>query len=138
MQPQSPLLVVAAVIERDGRILIGQRKPGSKHALKWEFPGGKVEDGEDPRDALQRELREELAIEALIGEQIDAYEFRYPGAPRATALLFFHVTEFTGDPQNLDFAQILWDTPTALPGYDFLEGDVAFVERLVTRPELHP
>ncbi len=138
MQPQSPLLVVAAVIELDGRILIGQRKPDSKHALKWEFPGGKVEEGEDPRDALQRELREELAIEAVIGEQIDAYEFRYPGASRATALVFFQVTEFTGKPQNLDFAQILWDTRAALPNYDFLEGDVEFVKRLATRPELRP
>lgn len=134
----NPLLVVAAVIERGGRILIGQRKPGGKHALKWEFPGGKVEPGEDPQAALQRELREELGIEAEIGPQIDAYEFRYPGADRVTSLLFFHVTAFAGEPENLDFAQILWEVPTALPGYDFLEGDVEFVERLATRPADRP
>ena len=130
-----PLVVVAAVIERDGRILIGQRKPGRKHPLKWEFPGGKVEPGEEPRAALQRELREELAIEAEVGPQLDAYEFRYPGAERATSLLFFHVTQYAGEPQNLDFAQILWDAPAALAAYDFLEGDVDFVRRLATQPE---
>jgi mutator protein MutT len=59
--------VVAAVIERAGLILIGQRKPRGRHALKWEFPGGKVEPGEGSRDALVRELREELGIEARIG-----------------------------------------------------------------------
>ena len=59
--------VVAAVIERDGQILIGQRKARGRHGLKWEFPGGKVEPGEEPRAALARELREELAIEAVIG-----------------------------------------------------------------------
>lgn len=128
--------MVAAVIERDGRILIGQRKPGGKHALKWEFPGGKVEEGEAPEAALQRELREELAIEAKIGPQIDAYEFRYSGAERGTSLLFYRVTEFTGEPRNLDFAQIVWDSAQALPGYDFLEGDIEFVQRLATRPEV--
>ncbi len=67
--PPSEIVVVAAVIERDCRILIGQRKRESKHALKWEFPGGKVEPGEAPPSALARELREELAIEAVIGER---------------------------------------------------------------------
>ena len=129
--PASPLLVVAAVIERDGQILIGQRKrDASRHPLKWEFPGGKVETGESPADALVRELREELAIEASIGPQIESYEFLYPGSSRSTWLLFFRVTEFTGIPQNLDFEQILWATVATLPDYDFLEGDVAFVARL--------
>ena len=67
--------VVAAVIERRGPegslILIGQRKPGGRHALQWEFPGGKVEPGEEPREALVRELREELSIEARIGDEIE-------------------------------------------------------------------
>ncbi len=120
--------VVAAVIERDGRILIGQRKPRGRHALKWEFPGGKVEPGEEPRAALARELREELGIEAKIGEEIERYDFSYAAQP--THLIFFRVTEFVGEPANLDFAQIAWAERSQLPEYDFLEGDVDFVRRL--------
>lgn len=127
------ITVVAAVIERGGLILIGQRKAGSKHALKWEFPGGKLEPGETPRQALARELREELAIDAVIGEQMDVYDVRYPGGP-LTHLLFFRVTEFSGDPQNLDFERIAWERRERLGAYDFLEGDLAFVRRLATAP----
>jgi 8-oxo-dGTP diphosphatase len=124
------LVVVAAVIERNSRILIGQRKRSGKHALKWEFPGGKVEPGEEPRAALARELREELAIEAEIGEQIGSpYEFRYGDGP-LTQLLFYRVTAFTGEPKNLDFEQIVWERIERLPQYDFLEGDIAFVRKL--------
>ncbi|MEO8100629.1 MAG: (deoxy)nucleoside triphosphate pyrophosphohydrolase [Acidobacteriota bacterium] len=126
----NPIQVVAAVIERDGRILIGQRRADKSHPLKWEFPGGKVESGEDSRDALARELREELAIDAKIGELLESYEFRYKETGPATLLLFYRVTEFSGEPQNLDFAQILWETRQNLPSYDFLEGDVAFLARL--------
>ena len=121
--------VVAAVIERDGLILIGQRKPRGRHGLKWEFPGGKVEAGEEPRAALARELREELGIEARIGQEIERYDFSY-SAGHVTRLIFFQVSEFTGEPQNLDFAQIAWTERSRLPDYDFLEGDVEFVRRL--------
>jgi 8-oxo-dGTP diphosphatase len=121
--------VVAAVIERDGLILIGQRKPRGRHALKWEFPGGKVEPGEAAREALVRELREELGIEARIGDEIARYDFSY-SAGNLTRLIFFPVTEFTGEPANLDFAQITWTPRNRLPDYDFLEGDVEFVRRL--------
>ena len=121
--------VVAAVIERDGLILIGQRKPRGRHGLKWEFPGGKVEAGEESRDALVRELREELGIEARIGDEIERYDFSY-SASNVTRLIFFHVAEFSGEPVNLDFAQIAWVERSRLPDYDFLEGDVAFVRRL--------
>jgi 8-oxo-dGTP diphosphatase len=121
--------VVAAVIERTGLILIGQRKPRGRHGLKWEFPGGKVEPGEESREALARELREELGIEARIGDEIERYDFSY-SAGHVTRLIFFQVTEFTGEPANLDFAQIAWVERKRLPEYDFLEGDVAFVRRL--------
>jgi 8-oxo-dGTP diphosphatase len=121
--------VVAAVIERGGLILIGQRKPRGRHGLKWEFPGGKVEPGEESREALARELREELGIEARIGDEIERYDFSY-SAGHVTRLIFFRVTEFTGEPANLDFAQIAWVERHRLPEYDFLEGDVAFVRRL--------
>jgi len=124
--------VVAAVIERNGQILIGQRKARGRHALKWEFPGGKVEPGEEPRAALVRELREELGIDAQIGEEIERYDFSYDTQP-TTHLIFFRVTEFVGEPENLDFAQIAWAERQRLPEYDFLEGDVAFVRRLALR-----
>ncbi|SRR5258706_16477097 len=121
--------VVAAVIERGGLTLIGQRKPRGRHGLKWEFPGGKVEPGEESREALVRELREELGIAARIGNEIERYDFSY-SAGHVTRLIFFQVTEFAGEPENLDFAQIAWVERDRLPDYDFLEGDVAFVQRL--------
>jgi 8-oxo-dGTP diphosphatase len=123
--------VVAAVVERDGQVLIGQRKPRGRHGLKWEFPGGKVEAGEELREALARELREELGIDAQIGEEIERYDFSYAGQVVPTHLIFFRVTEFVGEPENLDFAQIVWAERHRLPDYDFLEGDVDFVRRLM-------
>ncbi len=126
----SLMVVVAAVVEREGRILIGQRKRGGKHPLKWEFPGGKVEPGEEPRAALARELREELAIAADIGEELDRYDVRYSGGP-LTHLIFYRVTKFEGDPKNLDFEQIVWESPERLSNFDFLEGDLAFLGKLL-------
>jgi 8-oxo-dGTP diphosphatase len=125
----SLMIVVAAVIERNQQILIGQRKRGGNHALKWEFPGGKVEPGEEPQEALERELREELAIAAKIGEELDRYDVRYADGP-LTHLIFYRVTQFEGEPQNLDFEQILWESPAQLAQYDFLAGDRAFIEKL--------
>jgi 8-oxo-dGTP diphosphatase len=124
--------VVAAVIERDGRVLICQRKSGGKHALKWEFPGGKVEPGKDSASALARELREELQIEATIGPMIHAENVRYSNGPRIS-LEFYQVTEFSGEPVNLEFEQIVWEERTKLTRYDFLAGDIEFVKKLVFR-----
>jgi 8-oxo-dGTP diphosphatase len=121
--------VVAAVIERDGRILVGQRRKSDSHGLKWEFPGGKVERGEAPAAALARELEEELGIQARVGREIARYAHQYP--KRATILLiFFNVTQFNGEPQSLAFERIVWELPEQLPQYDFLDGDVDFVRRL--------
>jgi 8-oxo-dGTP diphosphatase len=120
------MVVVAAVIERDGLILIGQRKRTGRHPLKWEFPGGKVEAGEEHRAALARELREELGIEAVIGEEMDRYEVQYGDGPRVE-LCFFRVTDFRGEPRNLDFEQIVWAPRGALGEFDFLEGDLRFI-----------
>jgi 8-oxo-dGTP diphosphatase len=124
--------VAAAVIERDAKILIGQRKRGDSHGLKWEFPGGKVERGESPASGLLRELREELGIEATIGQELVRYEHRYP---RRTSILliFYSVTQFSGEPKSLAFEKIVWESPEKLPGYDFLDGDLDFVRRLAAR-----
>ena len=75
------MTVVAAVIERDGQILIGQRRLGESHGGRWEFPGGKMEPHEEPRGALARELAEELSITAQIGEEITRYEYDLPQTP---------------------------------------------------------
>jgi 8-oxo-dGTP diphosphatase len=121
--------VVAAVIERHGQVLIGQRPAGKRHGLKWEFPGGKVEPGESPEDALRRELEEELGIQAVIGGRVADYEYTYPGR-EPIRLIFFAVTEFKGAMENRVFEQVRWDTRERLPTYDFLEGDVDFVRML--------
>jgi 8-oxo-dGTP diphosphatase len=126
--------VVAAVIERDGKILIGQRKRGGRHPLKWEFPGGKVEPAEDPRAALERELREELDLEARAGDLLDSYQVRYGEGP-VTDLHFYRVIDFAGEPRNLDFEQIVWELPERLAEYDFLEGDLQFIAKLARSPE---
>jgi len=123
--------VVAAVIRRGGRILICRRTAAQAHPLKWEFPGGKVEEGETPPEALSRELREELAIEVSIGAELEQYEYCYPGK-RPFLLIFYGVTAFSGEPRNCVFEQIEWVAPPDLPAFDFLEGDVDFVRRLAS------
>ncbi len=121
--------VVAAILERDGRILIGQRKPEQSHPLQWEFPGGKVEPGEAPPQALARELEEELGIRGAVGEEITRYAFAYPGkAP--IQLIFFRVTSYDGDPQNLVFQDLRWEAVELLNDLDFLEGDRDFLRVL--------
>jgi 8-oxo-dGTP diphosphatase len=121
--------VVAALIRKGGLILICRRKADQPHALKWEFPGGKLEAGETPQAALRRELQEELAIEAPIGREEERYEFCYPGG-KPILLIFYAVDEFAGEPRNCVFEEIRWVEQTALTDFDFLEGDVEFVTRL--------
>jgi len=120
------ITVVAAVIERNGRVLIAQRKRSGRHPLKWEFPGGKVERDEAPEAAAIRELEEELAIHARIDREIKRYTYQY-GDLSPILLIFYRVLEFEGEPQNLDFEQIRWEAPARLPSYDFLEGDAEFI-----------
>ena len=121
--------VAAALIERGGKTLICRRRPEQSHGGKWEFPGGKVEGGESPAEAARRELREELGIEAEIGPLAARYEYAYPGN-EPILLVFFRVTEFSGEPDGAHFDEIRWARPRDFPGFDFLEGDVAFVREL--------
>ena len=123
------LVVVAAVIEREGKILICRRRADARHSLKWEFPGGKVEAGEAPDAALARELDEELGIRAAIGPEIERYPYQYQGRS-PILLIFFKVTRFEGEPVNREFSEIKWEEPQNLPQYDFLEGDTRFIEAL--------
>jgi 8-oxo-dGTP diphosphatase len=131
----SEVIVVAGVIEKNGLILIGQRKKGSRHAMKWEFPGGKLETGETPRGALKRELAEELCIDASIGREIVRYEYSYSRG-KAILLIFFKVLCYEGTPINMVFHQIRWEDRDKLLDYDFLDGDIDFIRRL-TGGEFH-
>jgi 8-oxo-dGTP diphosphatase len=126
----SPVLVVAAIIERDGQVLLGQRKPGDWNEFKWEFPGGKVDPGETPRQALARELIEELGIVAEIGAELTRYGHEYRGRS-AIELIFYRVRVFTGEPANHAFHQIRWEQASGFDQYDFLDGDLDFVRRYV-------
>jgi len=112
---------------RDSRILICRRRADQAHPLKWEFPGGKVEAGETPEDALRRELSEELGIESAQPAEIARYTFTYPGK-NPILLIFLLVTAWQGDVENRIFETMSWETPDRLREYDFLEGDVPFLD----------
>lgn len=119
-------IVVAGILEKDGKILICQRRADQPHPLKWEFPGGKLEGAETPQSALTRELREELAIEAEPGIELTRYEFAYPGK-KPILLIFLKVPAWEGEPRNLIFETMTWASPESLNRYDFLEGDRPFL-----------
>jgi 8-oxo-dGTP diphosphatase len=123
------LQVVAAIIEREGRILICRRTAAQSHPLQWEFPGGKVEPGESPAGALARELEEELGITGAAGEEIARYDFAYPGKT-PIELIFIRVARFAGEPRNLIFHEMSWEPPERLAAFDFVEGDRDFIRAL--------
>jgi len=126
------LQVVAAIIERDGSVLIGRRRPEQSHPLQWEFPGGKVEPGETPEQALARELGEELAIVHVEGREITRQEFTYPGKD-PIELIFYRVESFIGEPENRIFHEMRWERRSALAALDFVEGDREFLRRFCSR-----
>jgi 8-oxo-dGTP diphosphatase len=121
--------VVAALIEKDGKLLVCQRTRHQTMPLKWEFPGGKIEEGEQPRDALRRELEEELGIVATIGNEIARIQHEYPNGGMVE-LRFFMVREYEGAIENRIFREIRWAAPGDLLKYDFLEADLTLVNDL--------
>jgi 8-oxo-dGTP diphosphatase len=121
--------VVAALIEKEGRLLVCQRTRHQTMPLKWEFPGGKIEEGEQPRDALRRELDEELGIVATIGDEVSRIQHEYPNGGMVE-LRFYVVRQYQGEIENRIFREIQWALPADLPRYDFLEADLTLVKEL--------
>ncbi len=121
--------MAAALIVRDGEVLIGQRRPDQPMALLWEFPGGKIEAGESPEQALARELDEELGIKATIGPRVTRvrHNYRHGGA---VDLQFFAVHEFTGEIDNHIYHQFRWVRLEDLTGYEFLAADRGLIQDL--------
>jgi 8-oxo-dGTP diphosphatase len=118
--------VVAALIFKDGKVLVCQRTRHQTMPLKWEFPGGKIEEGEQPRDALRRELDEELGIHAKIGQEVARIRHEYSGGG-SVELRFFVVHEYHGEIENKIFRDVRWSPRSELSQYDFLEADLSLV-----------
>ena len=129
---RTAISVIAGLIFRNQRVLICQRRHDAAFALKWEFPGGKIEDRESEADALRRELKEELAIDVRESDFVSGYTYSYEDGP--TVFLRFHwVKSFQGDPQNLVFEQISWVTLGDLVNLDFIEGDRRLIMQIIER-----
>jgi len=121
--------VAAALIVRDNEVLIGQRRADQPMGPLWEFPGGKIEPGETPQQALVRELAEELGISAEVGPAVTRIRHHYRRGG-AVDLQFFAVRAFTGEINNQIYQQVRWVKLEDLPGYDFLAADRGLVKDL--------
>jgi len=131
MKKQSRIMVVAAVIEKGGRVLIAQRRQSDKLGGKWEFPGGKVEPDESAEQALKRELREELSIEAEIGEHFCTSRYDYPHL--SVELITYNVRAFSGAILPHVHDRVRWVLPEELCRYDFPEANHEIIRRLSVR-----
>lgn len=121
--------VVAALIVRGDDILCCQRTEYQALPLKWEFPGGKIEAGEEPPQALQRELEEELGVRAEVGSKVAQLQHHYQNG-NAVELHFFVVERYEGEMQNRIFREIRWVNRRELPTLDFLDADRTLVRQI--------
>ncbi len=131
------ILVSAAVIIEDGRVLVTRRKKGVHLEGLWEFPGGKVEDGEDPRLALVRELREEIGIVANVAEILDVTFHRYEDEGKSVLLMFFETSIAAGSPapRAIEVAEIAFLESHELKAEEFPPADVALLRKIQARLE---
>ncbi len=121
--------VVAGLIVRGSEMLICQRTKHQPMPLQWEFPGGKIEPGEEPKAALERELEEELGIHATIGPEVATIAHTYRNG-NGVELHFFLVEAYDGDIENRIFKDVRWVQRDTLPNFDFLEADKTLVEEI--------
>ena len=131
--PKTLRRVVAAIIVRghaaEREVFICQRKADQPMGLKWEFPGGKIEPGETPEEALVRELTEELGITATIGELVTTVRHAYRNG-REIEIQFFTLRRWDGEMENRIFEAMQWTPLTSLPGFDFLAADLTLIQEL--------
>jgi 8-oxo-dGTP diphosphatase len=125
---RKPILVVAGILQRGEHILICQRHRSDAYGLQWEFPGGKVEVGEELKVALARELEEEISIQAEIGAEVFRLQHKYPD--RFVEVAFFAVAQYRGEVRNRVFEAVEWAPRRQLPQYNFLAADRELVIRI--------
>jgi 8-oxo-dGTP diphosphatase len=128
--PASPLAVVAAVIERDGRVLVAQRPPHKHNALRWEFPGGKVEPGEEPAAALVREIEEELGCAIVVGRALPRCTHAYATVTIELIPFLCCLAPGSAEPHPHEHAAVRWVTPAELRTMDLAAADRPVVEAL--------
>ena len=127
------ITVVVAVIERgDRRLLIGQRRRNDTSPLKWEFPGGKLRDGESPEVALARELKEELGVTLVKSVELGRVRHQYAGTPEELEIRFFAAAIAEADLVPRTFERIAWVLPKELGTYDFLAANRELIAQLAT------
>ncbi len=129
--PQPFFVVAGALYDASGRVLIAQRPVGKALAGRWEFPGGKLHDGEDAYAGLVRELREELGVDVHGAERLVRYSHAYP--ERVVCLDMWIVTSWSGAARGLDGQALKWVAPDRLHEEDILEADQPIVEALARR-----
>jgi 8-oxo-dGTP diphosphatase len=136
---QATVLVAAAIVIEGDRVLVTQRKLGTHLGGLWEFPGGKVLPVEDPRDALRRELLEEIALEASVGEILDVRFHRYESVGKAVLLLFFEAHRVVGspEPRAVEVAAWAWAKAPELDPSRFPPPDGVVLAKVKERLEAH-
>jgi len=128
MTPDALRVVAAVLVDRQGQVLIAQRPPGKWQAGRWEFPGGKLEPGEDEAAAVRRELAEELGIRVDAAERLADITHDYPD--RRVAIGLWLVLRHEGEPVGLDGQALRWVTPDSLETCDLLEADLPMLPAL--------
>jgi len=123
--------VTAAIIEKEGKILIARRKKGDSMADKWEFPGGEIEPGETPEECLKRELFEEFGVETRVEDFIGSSQFL--SSPQPIELLAYKVFHLSGEFKPAAHQEIRWVLPSELNDYDFAEADRMIIKKLLSR-----
>lgn len=123
--------VAVGIIRENGRVLVCQRKHSARYALKWEFPGGKVEDGEPVVNCLKRELKEELGIDAEVGQLYHRQEYTYPDSS-SFEVYYYLIPTYRGVLQNRAFEAVQWVHQKQITEIDMLEGNREVVKKIVT------
>lgn len=121
--------VAVGIIRENGNVLICQRKKSARYGLKWEFPGGKLEENESPIDGLKRELEEELAIDAAVGELYYRQQCTYPDS-LSFEIFYYLIPSYRGTMRNRMFEHIQWIPEEELAAVDMLEGNREVVEMI--------